>query len=222
MGIEGIMVRSFAQFGVVRTDYDMRRLLTENALLRQPGGIQEAAQISPDVLTPEGRESYAQIALLVRQAARRLQEERERELRQESAERARAEREEELLSELLQEQQGDARTPQDAPAAMTREAAAPPDSAAAAPTGGEAGTQAADAERPALAERTSPLPADRTGKERQSLSDSLTPGRPAGQTPDPATNLAAGLATEQQDAPADGPPETEGRTEAPSPLHLPV
>lgn len=231
MGIEGIMARSFAQFGVVRTDYDMRRLLTENALLRQPGGIQEAAQISPDVLTPEGRESYAQIALLVRQAARRLQEERERELRQESAERARAEREEELLSELRQEQQDDARTPQDAPAAMTRdetarEAAAPPDSAAAAPTGGEAGTQAADAERPAHAERASPLPADRTGKERQSLSASLTPGRPAGQTPDPATNPAtnwgAGLTTEPQNAPADGPPETEGRTEAPSPLHLTV
>ena len=52
MGIEGIMVRSFAQFGVVQTDYDMTRLLTENALLRQPGGIQEAAPISPDILTP--------------------------------------------------------------------------------------------------------------------------------------------------------------------------
>lgn len=75
MGIEGIMVRSFAQFGVVRNDYDMARLLTENALLRQPDGIQEAAPVSPEVLTPEGRKSYARIALLVRQAARRLQEE---------------------------------------------------------------------------------------------------------------------------------------------------
>ena len=103
MGIEGIMVRSFAQFGVVQTDYDMARLLTENALLRQPGGIQEAAPISPDILTPEGRESYAQIALLVRQAARRLREEQEQALRQEAAEQASAEREEErLMTEIAQ------------------------------------------------------------------------------------------------------------------------
>ena len=104
MGIEGIMVRSFAQFGVVQTDYDMTRLLTENALLRQPGGIQEAAPISPDILTPEGRESYAQIALLVRQAARRLREEQERTHRQEATEQARAEREEERRQEERQEQ----------------------------------------------------------------------------------------------------------------------
>ena len=174
MGIEGIMVRSFAQFGVVQTDYDMTRLLTENALLRQPGGIQEAAPISPDILTPEGRESYAQIALLVRQAARRLREEQEQALRQEAAEQASAEREEERRQEerqeLWRERWADARMPQEATAAMTRsdvarEAAGQADT----PSGQDGGTS--DGRTPDT-EDVLPLPAERAHGDRQSRSAS--------------------------------------------------
>lgn len=234
MGIEGIMVRSFAQFGVVQTDYDMARLLTENALLRQPGGIQEAAPISPDILTPEGRESYAQIALLVRQAARRLREEQERTLRQEAAEQARAEREEARRQEEQQEQRrerwANARMPQEATAAMTRsdaaqEAAGQADS----PSGQDDGTS--DGRTPD-AEDVAPLPGERAHGDRQSRSASRTEqitGRTAeqagqtrtvrqtaGHAAGQATGQASDLMAAQTDAAA------AGRTGSPTLLHLTV
>lgn len=238
MGIEGIMVRSFAQFGVVQTDYDMTRLLTENALLRQPGGIQEAAPISPDILTPEGRESYAQIALLVRQAARRLREEQERTLRQEAAEQARAEREEERRREQRQEQWEDDRRPQEATAAMTRdetaqEAAGQADSQ----TGQDGGT---NGDRAPDAEDVSPLPAGRTHGDPRSPSASRTEriaartagqateqaaertaGNAAGHAAGRAAGQAAALMAAQTDAAADG-LSPAGRTGSPTLLHLTI
>ena len=225
MGIEGIMVRSFAQFGVVQTDYDMTRLLTENALLRQPGGIQEAAPISPDILTPEGRESYAQIALLVRQAARRLREEQERTHRQEAAEQARAERKEERRQEERQEQWrerwADARMPQEATPAMTRSDAAQEAAGQAdTPSGQDGGTDVL------------PLPAERAHGDRQSRSASRTEqitGRTAeqagqtrtvrqtaGHAAGQATGQASDLMAAQTDAAA------AGRTGSPTLLHLTV
>ncbi len=234
MGIEGIMVRSFAQFGVVQTDYDMTRLLTENALLRQPGGIQEAAPISPDILTPEGRESYAQIALLVRQAARRLREEQERTHRQEAAEQARAEREEERRQEERQEQWrerwADARMPQEATPAMTRSDAAQEAAGQAdTPSGQDGGTS--DGRTPDT-EDVLPLPAERAHGDRQSRSASRTEqitGRTAeqagqtrtvrqtaGHAAGQATGQASDLMAAQTDAAA------AGRTGSPTLLHLTV
>ena len=231
MGIEGIMVRSFAQFGVVQTDYDMTRLLTENALLRQPGGIQEAAPISPDILTPEGRESYAQIALLVRQAARRLREEQERTHRQEAAEQARAERKEERRQEERQEQWrerwADARMPQEATPAMTRSDAAQEAAGQAdTPSGQDGGTS--DGRTPDVL----PLPAERAHGDRQSRSASRTEqitGRTAeqagqtrtvrqtaGHAAGQATGQASDLMAAQTDAAA------AGRTGSPTLLHLTV
>ncbi len=205
MGIEGIMARSFAQFGVVQNDYDMRRLLTENALLRQPGGIQEAAAISPDILTPEGRESYAQIALLVRQAARRRQLEQAQALRQEAAEEARTE----LKEELRQEQREEARRQQrEALAAMpqgnaSREAADLPDSEA---------TAAADSNTPGNPatdeEHASRLPDDRTRGDRQSLSVRRTEEQAAEQAPGYA------------EAAANRPTDSTGNRLRRIPLHL--
>lgn len=234
MGIEGIMVRSFAQFGVVQTDYDMTRLLTENALLRQPGGIQEAAPISPDILTPEGRESYAQIALLVRQAARRLREEQERTLRQEAAEQARAEREEERRREQRQEQWEDDRRPQEATAAMTRDETAQEAAGQADSQTGQDGDTYGD--RAPDAEDISPLPAGRTHGDPRSPSASRTEriaARTAGQATERTAGNAAGhaagrtagqaaaLMAAQTDAAADG-LSPAGRTGSPTLLHLTI
>ena len=195
MGIEGIMVRSFAQFGVVQTDYDMTRLLTENALLRQPGGIQEAAPISPDILTPEGRESYAQIALLVRQAARRLREEQERTHRQEAAEQARAEREEERRQEERQEQWrerwADARMPQEATLPAER-------------AHGDRQSRSAS--------RTEQI----TGRTAEQAGQTRTVRQTAGHAAGQATGQASDLMAAQTDAAA------AGRTGSPTLLHLTV
>lgn len=215
MGIEGIMVRSFAQFGVAQTDYDMARLLTENALFRQAGDVQEAALISPDILTPEGRKSYTQITLLVRQAARRLRREEAQALRQEAAEQARTGSRE----EWLREQQEAARKPREAPAAMTRDdptpgAAAQPDSATARATGGGPDTLTTDAGRAADAESASPLPAGRTGNGRQPRPGERATARTTGQPTDRVAELS--------DAAVDGLPDQAMRTEVPSLLHLTV
>lgn len=185
-------------------------------------------------LPPEGRESYAQIALLVRQAARRLREEQERTHRQEAAEQARAEREEERRQEERQEQWrerwADARMPQEATPAMTRSDAAQEAAGQAdTPSGQDGGTS--DGRTPDT-EDVLPLPAERAHGDRQSRSASRTEqitGRTAeqagqtrtvrqtaGHAAGQATGQASDLMAAQTDAAA------AGRTGSPTLLHLTV
>lgn len=87
MGIER-MATEVSQFRAIQTDWELARKIAENSRLQQPEGQNPSVSgelSTMDILSPEGRESYARIAMLSRQVSRRLQEEADAALRREEA-----------------------------------------------------------------------------------------------------------------------------------------
>lgn len=100
MGIVRIPTEPVSQFRAIQTEVELARNLAKNQRLQEAGQQPSlfGALDEVDILSPEGRESYARLALLSRQEIRRMQEEENAALRQEEnarrAEERRAEAEE--------------------------------------------------------------------------------------------------------------------------------
>lgn len=88
MGIERISTESITPFRAVQTDWELARKIADSNRPQQAEGQNPSlsGELSDvDILSPEGRESYARVAMLSRQVSRRLQEEAEAALRREEA-----------------------------------------------------------------------------------------------------------------------------------------
>lgn len=100
MGIERMATERLSPFRAIQTEIELARKMAENHRLQEAGQNPSlsGALDEVDILSPEGRESYARLALLSRQEIRRMQEEENAALRQEEnarrAEERRAEAEE--------------------------------------------------------------------------------------------------------------------------------
>lgn len=179
MGIERMATERISPFRAIQTEIELARKMAENHRLQEAGQNPSlsGALDEVDILSPEGRESYARLALLSRQEIRRMQEEENAALRQEEnarrAEERRAEAEERARQAAAREKDAVGGEEQDDNAAAAEEndgqtplerlvqdtqAAADDDKAAADTNGLENGADdLTDASAPARAEGTQGL-----------------------------------------------------------------
>lgn len=112
MGIERMTTGSLSRFRVIQSEQELARKMAD-ADRPQEAGLNPSlsgALDEVDVLTPEGRESYARLAVLSRQEARRLRQEAQAALRrEEAAQQAEEQREREEHAREAARQEDDAR-----------------------------------------------------------------------------------------------------------------
>lgn len=141
MGIERIATE-VSQFRAIQTDWELARKIAENSRQQLPEGQNPSVSgelNEVDILSPEGRESYARLAVLSRQVSRRLQEEADAALRREEAAQQ-AEEQRQEREERARQAAEDAMRDQEKSAAASdedKEAGSLPDTAAQAASGRE-------------------------------------------------------------------------------------